>query len=227
MNRNCFSAALSMGKVSRGYCHCGTKVLSLSSSYPKICLCGSPPAQLDINNRINSQVKCFISHGENELYCEAVAGLKAALENGYPFHSYETVLNYETAYNQNCHLSLYRDQYEFTGGAHGSTIRASDTWNLSTGKRLGLSQLFSCGKDYKAFLIAKISEQAACNMEENPGIYFEEYQSLIRDNFNERSFHLSSKGLSIYYQQYEIAPYATGIVTFTIPYCDLGWQPSC
>ncbi|NLV86233.1 MAG: DUF3298 and DUF4163 domain-containing protein [Clostridiales bacterium] len=227
MNRNCFSGAVSMGEISRSYCHCGIKVLSLASGYPKICLCGNPSAQLNINNRIKSQVNCFISHGESELYCEAVVGLKAACENGYPFHSYETVLNYETAYNQNCHLSLYRDQYEFTGGAHGSTIRASDTWNLSTGKRLCLSQLFSCGKDYKAFLIAKIREQADKNMEQDPSIYFEEYKTLICDNFNENNFHLSPRGLSIYYQQYEIAPYATGIVTFTIPYRKLGWQPSC
>ena len=227
MNRKSFSAAVAMREISRAYSHCGTQVLLLTAGYPQIALCGSPAAQTSINSCITAQVNDFMLYAANDLYCEAVAACKASRENGYPFLGFETVFNYEIAYNQNCHLSLYRDRYEFTGGAHGNTIRASDTWNLSTGGRLKLSSLFGSGTDYKAFLIGLITSQADKNMEQDNGIYFEEYRTLIAENFNENSFYLRPEGLAVYYQQYEIAPYAAGIVTFIIPYEELGWQPSC
>lgn len=43
-----------------------------------------------------------------------------AVENGYPVMVYEVIAEFTVTYNQNCALSLYTDQYIFTGGAHGS-----------------------------------------------------------------------------------------------------------
>ena len=49
-------------------------------------------------------------------------------------------------------------------------------------------------------------------------MYFDDYQDLIKKNFNPQSFYLTPNGLVIYYQQYEVGPYAAGIIEFTIPY---------
>jgi len=68
--------------------------------------------------------------------------------------------------------------------------------------------------------------QADENMQQQP-IYFEDYRNLIVQHFNPASYYLSNDGLVIYYQQYEIAPYATGIVEFTIPFSVLEWRPHC
>lgn len=64
-------------------------------------------------------------------------------------------------------------------------------------------------------------------MAENPGVYFDDYRKLIAQYFNEEQYYLTPQGVAIYYQQYEIAPYSTGIVVFTVPYDVLGWKPSC
>ena len=46
---------------------------------------------------------------------------------------------------------------------------------------------------------------------------FEDYPYLLRNKFNQNHFFLRPGYIVIYYQQYEIAPYATGIPEFSIP----------
>ena len=227
MNTSSFSAAITMHEIKRTFLYHNKTVLTLSITHPRVVLAQHSPAQDAINRRIRAQVHAFYRYACNSLYPQAVAAYKDAQKSGFPFHSYDAVLQYEIAYNLHCHLSVYRDQYEFTGGAHGNTIRASDTWSLMTGSLLPLSSFFPPGQDYRAFLLEQILRQADQHMQQDPGIYFEEYRSLIVQYFNEQSYYLTPSGLAIYYQQYEIAPYATGIVVFTVPYQTLHWHPSC
>jgi hypothetical protein len=59
-------------------------------------------------------------------------------------------------------------------------------------------------------------------------MYFDNYEQLVSTNFKANNFYLSREGLVIYYQQYDIAPYAAGIPTFVIPYGPGGAkQPGC
>ncbi len=222
-----FSAGIGMCKISQTFLCGNTPMLTLSIHYPKIALCEHPAAQGNINCHIQAQVDHYYRHASNDLYTQAIADYQEAQKNGYPFHAFDAVLQYEVSYNRDCYLSLYRDQYEFTGGAHGNTIRASDSWNLANGRTMALSCFFLPGQAYRAFLIEQILQQADEQMQQNPGIFFEDYRKLIPKYFNENSYYLTPSGLAIYYQQYEIAPYATGIVVFTIPYDALNWQPSC
>lgn len=226
MNAN-FKAMIAMRRIKRIFSYNRKIMLTLSILYPEVALRRNRPAQAAINRHIRGEVADFYRYAVSDLYRQAVAAYQESLQSGYPFHPYDAVLHYEITYNQNCHLSMYRDQYQFTGGAHGGTIRSSDTWNLETGRRLPLPSLFPPGQDYKAFLVEQILLQADREMQQNPGIYFEDYRSLIVKNFNEESYYLTPSGLAVYYQQYEIAPYATGIVVFTIPYETLKWRPSC
>lgn len=193
-------------------------MLTLSVSYPKVYLCGYPYAQNNINSQIQAQVSDFLRYASIDLYKQAVEDYKQSQENGFPFHGYEASLQYNITYNQNCYLSLYADQYEFTGGAHGNTIRMSNTWELMNGRSIPLSDFFPAGQNYRRLLINQITEQAQEKIRQNPGSLFEDYPTLIAEYFNEEHFYLKFSGFAIYYQQYEIAPYSTGIVVFTIPY---------
>ncbi|ARP50907.1 MULTISPECIES: DUF3298 and DUF4163 domain-containing protein [Caproicibacterium] len=226
---NSFNACACMKtcKINRTLTYDNTTMLTFTISYPKIYLQNNEPVQVSINAQIQKQVNTFYQHASGELYQQAIAYYKDTLEQGFPFHPYDAVLKYETTYNQNCYLSVYREQYEYTGGAHGSTVRSSDTWNLSNGKNVPLSCLFPAGQDYCALLTEQIIKQADKQYQQNPGIYFENYRELIVKNFNKESYYLTCCGVAIYYQQYDIAPYSTGIVVFIIPYAVVGWYPQC
>lgn len=163
----------------------------------------------------------------NNLYNQAVEQFRFAQQNGYPFNMFGAQTAFTVTYNQNCYVSLYTDQYEYTGGAHGITTRVADTWDLRKGYRIQLSQLFPGGFDYAAYLTDAIIAQIRQQIESGEADYFENYQELAVEYFNPGNFYLTPQGLVIYYDLYAIAPYAAGIREFTIPYSDVVLQPSC
>jgi hypothetical protein len=226
MNRNNSSADITMRETKREFTYDRTTVLSLTINRPVVSLPDNPQSQARINRRFQSESGEFYRYAATDLYRQAVQFYHDAQKNNFPFRPYEAFMQYEITYNMSCHLSSYNDRYQYTGGAHGSTVRSSDTFSLKTGRRLPLSHFFRPGFDYRGFLLGQILMQADENMQQNP-IYFDDYRKLIVQYFNPESYYLAPAGLVIYYQQYEIAPYSTGIVEFTIPYSVLGWQPVC
>ncbi|HHX60234.1 MAG TPA: DUF3298 domain-containing protein [Epulopiscium sp.] len=126
-----------------------------------------------------------------------------------------------------CIMLYNNDRYEYTGGAHGMTVRSSNTFELRTGTQIPLYCYFKKGIDYKLLLTQEMIKQANDQLKDNPGIYFDNYEELIAQNFTENHYFLTPEGLSLYFQHYDIAPYSTGIVVFTVPYKIIGWRPSC
>lgn len=146
----------------------------------------------------------------------------------YPVMKFEAVVTCEVTYNQNCALSLYFDQYEYAGGAHGITVQYSDTWNVRSGKRIRLSDMFPKNKHYEAELIQNIIVQIERQMKDGTGAYFDDYRKLAAKTFDPKNFYLVPAGIIIYYQQYDIAPYSSGIPKFLIPYDTVGAkEPDC
>ena len=227
MNSLSFCACIAMRKMKRTFTCNSTPVITISILYPNVTLHRNPSAQKIINCQIKEQVCDFYNYASNDLHQQAIAAYKDAQESGFPFNRYDAMLQYEITYNQHCYLSLYRDQYEYTGGAHGNTVRTSDTWDLKSGYSVPLFSFFPADQDYRTLLIDQITKHANERIQQNPGIFFENYPALIVEYFNEEHYYLTPSGIAMYYQQYEIAPYATGIVVFTIPYAVLNWYPSC
>ncbi len=169
-----------------------------------------------INEWYGDNAEALQKNYETELYQQAIELYESSKENGFPFHMYEAVSVYEVTYNQNDLLSLYFDNYIYSGGAHGGTVRRSDTWNIKNGRRISLFQFTNNPVAFQTELLNNIREQIALQIEKGEGMYFEDYPQLIIKNFNPESYYLTPNGLVIYYQQYEIAPYASGIPEFYI-----------
>lgn len=55
---------------------------------------------------------------------------------------YEVYRKFKITFNNNNIISLYADEYIFQGGAHGNTLRTSQTWNLLIGGMLNLENFF-------------------------------------------------------------------------------------
>lgn len=149
---------------------------------------------------------------ENELYQEAIETYKFNKENGYPIMVYEVYKNFEITLNAQNLISMYADEYTFTGGAHGNTIRTSQTWNLFYGNIIPLENFFY-GNPY---FVLNILKQINLQISENPEIYFENTCNLVIDTFDPKNYYLTPHAIIIYFQQYDIAPYSSGIRTFSI-----------
>jgi hypothetical protein len=164
----------------------------------------------------------------HKLYQQAMVEYEYSIANDFPIREFEVYMDYKVTYNQNCTLSLYFDQYEYTGGAHGLTTRSSDNWNLQKSRRMELKDLFIVSMDTRGYVISKIESQIEEQIAAGDDLYFENYPQLVRENFKPNNFYLSEEGAVFYFQQYDIAPYAAGIRTFLIPYDGSGIaKPRC
>jgi hypothetical protein len=221
------SAIIEMREINCKFKYDNIDVMTLRIKYPIVNINNSLSAQEKINNQISIQVDNYLSYVRNILYDQAINYYRDSLKNNFPFFGYEVFIEYVITYNDNCFLSLYSSNYEFTGGAHGSTRRVSNTWELCTGESIYLNNFFEPSSNYTRMLIQEMIKQAEKSIIENELIYFEDYRELIAKYFNPINFFMSPTGITIYYHQYDIGPYSTGIVEFTIPYEKIGWFPSC
>lgn len=153
---------------------------------------------------------------EGELFEMAKKQFDYAESQGYPFNNYEIVSQFTLTYNYQNYISLYIDEYIYQGGAHGNTLRTSQTWNIVDEKMIKLSQWFR-NPNYVSELIDNINQQIEQNIKNGNNIYFEEYCCLTSKNFRVENYYLKNGLIYIFYQQYDIAPYSSGILNFEIP----------
>ncbi|NLO21464.1 MAG: DUF4163 domain-containing protein [Syntrophomonadaceae bacterium] len=130
-----------------------------------------------------------------------------------PYHTYALVSRYYKYGVYQDILSFYVDYYSYTGGAHGLTERKAYNFNINTGEEISLSEFFLEDYDYKDMINKTIQEV----IDQNPDQYFPAeygFQGISED----QGFYLENNSLVIFFQQYEVAPYAAGIRGFAVPY---------
>lgn len=221
-------ANIKVRKIKKDFEFNSVVMLTVDIEYPEISLKQSPIIQFLINRAYKNEAEKFYKYAEDTLLKDAISNYKQSIANNYPFNPFDAVMKFTVTLNKSCRLSTYFDKYEYTGGAHGNTIRTSQNYNLQSGRKIQLKDLFGRGENYRKIVLDEILKIAEKNMSESPGIYFEDYKNLIVKYFNPQSFNLTPNAVAIYYQQYEIGPYVSGIVTFSIPYEDLGVKkPTC
>lgn len=190
----------------------GTLILKYHIEYPSIYL-NTPEMGIMNFNVYNKKIAFNLKNeAENELYKEAIELYKYNKANGYPVMVYEIYRNYEITFNNYNIISLYIDEYIYTGGAHGSTIRSSQTWDLVKGNILPLETFFRNNPYFMINILKEINIQIS----KQPEIYFDNTCELVLDTFNPKNFYLTPNSIVIYFQQYDIAPYSSGIRTFNI-----------
>jgi len=115
-------------------------------------------------------------------------------------YNWEIIKNNKIVYHGKRYLSFMNEQYEFTGGAHGNTIRNYYTYDLKE------QHLITSVETFKADSCAAIIELQKKSLTK-AGIDLSE---LMEDGFKCDSFYVMEKGIIFHYNQYEIASYATG-----------------
>ncbi len=126
-------------------------------------------------------------------------------------------ISFRVPYNQPGLISIVLDDYRYTGGAHGGDIRTAYTFDLETGRQLGLGDLMKEGSDYRSFINQRIRQEIDKMVQESG---FSELAT-FEDIGDSPNFYLTDDAIVFFFQQYEYFPYAAGIPEFAIPYSDL------
>ncbi|RAP76012.1 WG repeat-containing protein [Paenibacillus montanisoli] len=112
-------------------------------------------------------------------------------------------------------LELIGYNYPF-GAAHGMPTRVYAIIDLSTGRMYALKDLFKPGSDYVKVLSDIVGKQ----IKEDP-----QYSYVFPDAYKgirpDQPFYVTEDALHLYFEPYEIAPYAAGFPTFTIPFAEI------
>ncbi len=111
-------------------------------------------------------------------------------------------------------LQLTGYNYPF-GAAHGMPSQIYVHVDLATGKIYELKDLFKPNSNYVPVLSQIIGKQ----IETNPEYYVfpDSYKGIEPD----QPFYVKEHELNIYFHPYDIAPYAAGFPTFTIPFSEI------
>lgn len=156
------------------------------------------------------------SRWEVALYARACAELAALRERSLPFRPWEAVLDFTVTYNEQGLLSLYTDAYEYTGGAHGMTMRCGDTWDLCNGMPRTLPSFFPQKSHWRRTLLTRAKVAVECALATDEALYFDDWETALARDFAPCRFYLTDKGVTIFYPLYTLAPYAEGIPIFLV-----------
>ena len=131
-------------------------------------------------------------------------------------------IDYEYIINTEVHYGNHRDiighfikTYQYTGGAHGGTFITCRNYRLEDGSVVTLDNYFKPG--YKEVLIPilekKLLEYAECSSRDelDEHGYFSNEPMFVPENFE-----IHQDTIDFIYNQYDIAPYSTGITTLSV-----------
>jgi hypothetical protein len=195
----------------------GIVMVDISITFPQVDVWEKPHVSQRISSFYQDSAKKYYEYAAHELYEEAIKEYIFRMGQHFPFNAYNVVQTFEKPYNLAGLLSIYYDRYEYTGGAHGNTVRYADTWHLSSGRRLTLSDFFE-DSSYKSVFFEYITAEIKRQIEAGNTYYFDDYVKNVFRYFDEENYYLTDTGFAIYYPLYSIAAYVQGIPVFIVPY---------
>ena len=192
-------------------------MVDVKINYPQL-VSGYTENKTRFNTYYRQKSRQNYRYASNKLFQAAIKHYEVAKAQGFPFNNFEFLETFEPTYCNKPYISLYYDIYEFTGGAHGNTVRKGNTWDMKRGVMLSLDSLFVSGFDYKTFILRYIESEAKRRLITGLSTYFDDLTGNLKKHFDDKNFYLTEEGLAIFYPLYTIAPYSEGIQVFIIPY---------
>lgn len=187
-------------------------ILKYHIEYPEITIENNQLGEERFNTYNRNLALRLQEKSENKLFNDSIELYKYNKENNYPTMVYEIYRKFEITFNSKNLISLYIDEYIFSGGAHGETTRTSQTWNFDYNTMIQLYELYSRNPYFLLGILKNINNQIL----QNQTNYFQDYCNLMLQTFNPQNFYLTPRGIVIYFQQYDIAPYSSGIPVFLV-----------
>lgn len=102
------------------------------------------------------------------------------------------------------------------GAAHGMPVKKYAHIDLKTGRFYQLNDLFNSEADYVKVISQIVGEQIK-NDDQYSYVFPDSYKGIKAD----QPFFISEGALNVYFEPYEIAPYAAGFPTFTIRFNEI------
>lgn len=108
-------------------------------------------------------------------------------------------------------LSVLLTEYNYTGGAHGMTLLQAYTLNTATSESYSkFENLFNPKSDYKKVIVDKVNKM----IDTEADLYFADAKQTVASKGADFKFYIDGSNVVIYFDLYDIRPYAGGIPKF-------------
>lgn len=139
---------------------------------------------------------------------------KAAAEDQYlkGDKKYDFGVGYKVTYNKDGIISILMTYGSYSGGAHGLAHNIAYNYNIIEGRELELQDAFN--KDVNSYNIVK--EEIVKQMKAKKDIFFDDSIDIVKNYSEPFEFYITEHGVVIYFEEYEVGPFASGIPEFLI-----------
>lgn len=205
----------------------GTEVYSRICNYPVVEIAGNPEAAELINASIMETVEAFGSGSIIRDYAKddyAFTIENYGSDEGYAdFYPYTDEIDYSVARADSDVISLVISVYSYSGGAHGNFVAYAENYDPNTGANFAFSDL---SDDAELFRINTLqynqktaaTEEYAERLFTTDSITNGELENVL---YAEDEWYFSEEGLVFISNPYELGPWSSGTIEFTIPYDEL------
>lgn len=188
---------------------------TIENTYPEITGVDAATAA-----KFNAAVKKIVD-GANDDYRKSVAEFTAADIKSLPGGmGLSNEVSYDVALANDDVVSLIFYNYNFMGGAHGSTSSTTFNYDLKNNRELKLADVFEPNSNY----LKELSDYSIADLKPRVGEMTDDEwlsKGAAADAENYRSWNLTKKGLQVTFDQYQVAAYAAGPQTVIVPYSKL------
>jgi len=178
-------------------------LMNVKAEIPVVSGMADAKYQEELNKTIESRVLADL-----ESMKQPAADDKASAEqDDYPFRQHELNVSYEVKSDGNDGvLSILVSTYVYTGGAHGMT--RVDSYNVRTeaeASALTLEQALGQGG------LGKANQAVRQQLQADPDTYYPDAMKQFQGVARDQAFFVEKGVVNLVFQQYDIAPYASGV----------------
>lgn len=191
-----------------------TKPFDIQITYPSIT--GLDEFNKSIEDTINTTISEFKKLSlEND---NAVKEIDPESYAEFP-REYSLYISYSKGLVDENTVSIILNISDFTGGAHGSSYFSAFNYDVKNKKEIKLADLFIGQSDYvqkiSDFCIADLKKQIKERTEGNDEGWIQDGAGPAETNF--LVFKINKDDITFYFPQYQVAAYAVGDFTVTMP----------
>ena len=190
--------------------------------YPVVTIAGNENAADRINADIQKRIDSFdtgtsVLDDANQAY----QSMRDSREAEFHFYPYFDELIFTAVRADSNVVSFLETSQYYIGGAHGMYYYSGLNYDTRTGERINFADLSANADAFRQDTLAFIHDLAATAAYQ--GIMWgndaDEQQEIL---YQDERWYLSTSGLVLFSNPYELGPFFAGKIEFTIPYSDLG-----
>lgn len=206
----------------------GHVLVSYSYDSPTVVIAGNLAAQSAIQTSLNALVDKDLTNVKEALYTIAQGNYQALGKDAAPCTS---ELNLTITRSDDTVISLVANEIQDAGGAHGSDWRSGWNYDTQTGQLLTFSDL---GSGFREKATDLVSTQAALEADSLFDGYQESLSHVVLDGTEDAqtlygfdaaiapTFYMTDETITFISREYELQPYAMGVLEFPTAYSDYG-----